>query len=33
MPVLNGYMNIAEAAEILGIHAGTHITRVITPTC
>ena len=23
MPVLNGYMNIAEAAGILGIHTGT----------
>ena len=23
MPVLNGYMNITEAAEILGIHTGT----------
>ena len=23
MPVLNGYLNIAEAAEILGVHPGT----------
>ena len=23
MPVLNGYLNIVEAAEILGVHPGT----------